>query len=157
MNSPRSKLRGITSASLRYADKKETIRSLIIPAASSGEFKFKKVSECIKQESSLPSSPVHSFADSPIPAVLGEGWVGEEAVALALYCFLRYPEDYENVVIRGANTNGDSDSIACIGGSISGAYLGINAIPQRWVKRIEKADYLADLAERLAAKKEAIK
>jgi ADP-ribosylglycohydrolase len=27
---------------------------------------------------------------------LGEGWVGEEAVSLALYCFLKYPNDYAN-------------------------------------------------------------
>lgn len=84
---------------------------------------------------------------------LGEGWVGEGAVALALYCFLRYPAHYEKVVIRGANTNGDSDSIACIGGSISGAYLGINSIPEQWVNEIEKSGYLNDLATRLAKKK----
>jgi len=84
---------------------------------------------------------------------LGEGWVGEEAVALALYCFLRYPNYYSKTVIRAANTNGDSDSIACIAGSISGAYLGIDAIPSDWVDRIEKSVYLADLAKRLEAKK----
>ena len=82
--------------------------------------------------------------------------VGEEAVALALYCFLKYPDDYKKVVIRGANTNGDSDSIACIGGSISGAYLGIGAIPDQWVKEIEKSEYLNDLATRLAEKKESL-
>lgn len=81
---------------------------------------------------------------------LGEGWTGEEAVALSLYCFLKYPEDYKKVVIRGANTNGDSDSIACIGGAISGAYLGVDAIPKTWIKNIEKTDYLGDLAKRLA-------
>jgi ADP-ribosylglycohydrolase len=88
-------------------------------------------------------------------AYLGEGWVGEEAVALALYSFLRNTDSYKKVIIRGANTNGDSDSIACIAGSISGAYLGIDAIPSEWVKRIEKSSYLEDLAQRLAAKKEA--
>ena len=82
--------------------------------------------------------------------------VGEEAVVLALYCFLKYPDDYKKVVIRGANTNGDSDSIACIGGSISGAYLGIGAIPDQWVKEIEKSEYLNDLATRLAEKKESL-
>jgi ADP-ribosylglycohydrolase len=86
-------------------------------------------------------------------AYLGEGWVGEEAVALALYCFLRYPDSNEKVVIRGANTNGDSDSIACIAGAISGAYLGIEAIPENWVSRIEKSQYLGELAARLADKK----
>ena len=73
------------------------------------------------------------------------------------YCFLRYPDDYEKVVLRGANTNGDSDSIACIGGSISGAYFGINAIPDQWVKEIENSEYLGDLAIRLAIKKERMK
>ncbi|SPD75427.1 ADP-ribosylglycohydrolase [uncultured Desulfobacterium sp.] len=87
---------------------------------------------------------------------LGEGWIGEEAVALALYCFLRYPDDYKKVVIRGANTNGDSDSIACIGGSISGAYLGVEAIPESWINCIEKTDYLGDLATRLAVKSEVV-
>jgi ADP-ribosylglycohydrolase len=80
---------------------------------------------------------------------LGEGWIGEEAVALALYCFLKHSNDYTKTVLRGANTNGDSDSVACIAGSISGAYLGIDAIPGDWVKRIEKTDYLKDLANRL--------
>jgi len=85
---------------------------------------------------------------------LGEGWVGEEAVSLALYCFLRYPDSYEKVVIRSANTNGDSDSIGCIAGSISGAYLGIESIPKDWVKRIEKTEYLDDLATRLSTQRE---
>ena len=81
---------------------------------------------------------------------LGEGWVGEEAVALALYCFLRYPDSYEKCVLRAANTNGDSDSIACIAGAISGAYLGVKAIPKDWIERIENKDYLIDLGIRLA-------
>jgi len=87
---------------------------------------------------------------------LGEGWIGEEAVALSLFCFLKYQDSYEKVVIRGANTNGDSDSIACIGGSISGAYFGIDAIPNNWVRQIEKTEYLDELAKRLAEKKESL-
>jgi len=84
---------------------------------------------------------------------LGEGWVGEEAVALALYCFLKHTGDYRTTVLRAANTNGDSDSIACIAGGISGAYLGIDAIPEKWIKNIEKTEYLDNLAERLSKKK----
>ena len=104
-----------------------------------------KVQECLKWED-----------EEKALNYLGEGWIGEEAVALSLYCFLRYPDSYEKVIIRGANTNGDSDSIACIGGSISGAYLGAEAIPDNWVKRIEKTDYLNDLAMRLTDKKAAL-
>ena len=84
-------------------------------------------------------------------AVLGEGWIAEEAVAGALYCFWRSPDDYRDTVLTGANTNGDSDSIACIAGAISGAYNGISAIPSRWREEVEKADLLEDVARRLCA------
>jgi hypothetical protein len=48
-------------------------------------------------------------------------------------------------------TNGDSDSVACIAGSISGAYLGTEAIPDDWIKRIEKSKYLEEIAGNLSA------
>lgn len=81
---------------------------------------------------------------------IGEGWVGEEAVALALYCVLRYPGDYTACVRRAANSDGDSDSIACIAGGIMGARLGLEAIPAAWRARCENADYLASLGVRMA-------
>jgi ADP-ribosylglycohydrolase len=84
-------------------------------------------------------------------AHIGEGWVVEEAVLLALYCFCKSPNDFLATIRRGANTQGDSDSIASIAGGISGAYLGIQALPPEWVDRVEKSEYLADVARRLAA------
>jgi ADP-ribosylglycohydrolase len=86
---------------------------------------------------------------------LGEGWIAEEAVALALYCMLRYPDNYVEAVRRGATSEGDSDSIACIAGGIMGARLGLNAIPLDWRERCENKMYLSDLAKRMAAAKEA--
>ncbi len=87
---------------------------------------------------------------------IGEGWVGEEAVALALYCVLRYPGNYVQAVRRGANSNGDSDSIACIAGSIMGARLGLESIPADWRTRCEARDYLIDLSQRVAAARAAM-
>jgi ADP-ribosylglycohydrolase len=82
-------------------------------------------------------------------AGLGEAWVAEEAVASALYCFWRSPDDFAETVITAANTDGDSDSIACIAGSISGAFNGIDAIPSRWRETVENAGELFALAQRL--------
>jgi ADP-ribosylglycohydrolase len=84
---------------------------------------------------------------------IGEGWVAEEVVMMALYCFLKSPDDFVATIRRGANTQGDSDSIASIAGGLSGAYLGIRSLPAVWVDRLEKSDYLADVAQRLAASK----
>ena len=118
--------------------------TLSFTAGISREFEtaLSKVSECLdwpNEEDALK--------------YLGEGWIGEEAVALALYCFLKHPDDYAKTVLRGANTNGDSDSVACIAGGISGAYLGVASIPDKWIKNIEKAKYLEELAMRLATAK----
>ena len=87
---------------------------------------------------------------------LGEGWVAEEAVTLALYCFLRYPDDYRSAVLRGANTNGDSDTVACIAGALAGARVGTKGIPSGWIQRIEKSRTLGALATRIAAKRDSL-
>ncbi|MBW1991175.1 MAG: ADP-ribosylglycohydrolase family protein [Deltaproteobacteria bacterium] len=88
--------------------------------------------------------------DLPVAlAHIGSGWVAEEAVMAAFYCFLEFPYDFRNAVRLAANIDGDSDSVACITGGISGAYRGLKNLPQEWLKRLEKADYLADVARRL--------
>ncbi len=80
---------------------------------------------------------------------LGEGWVAEEAVASALYCYWQSPQDFRSIVLMAANTDGDSDSIACIAGGIAGAALGVDAIPTEWLAVLEDADELRELAEEL--------
>ena len=81
---------------------------------------------------------------------LGEAWVAEEAVASALYCVWRHPDDFAAAALEGANTDGDSDSIACIVGGIMGARLGIEGIPERWREQVEDSARLHELGRRLA-------
>ncbi len=80
---------------------------------------------------------------------IGEGWVAEEAVASALWVYARYENDVSGGLLAGANTDGDSDSIACIAGSILGARWGISALPDTWVKNVENSAYLFDLSKRM--------
>jgi ADP-ribosylglycohydrolase len=72
----------------------------------------------------------------------GAGWIAEEALATALYCYLISPEEPVAVLGRGAASSGDSDSIACLAGAFAGASLGLSAWPQRWATRIEYAGRL---------------
>jgi len=85
---------------------------------------------------------------------IGQGWVAEEAVSLALYCVMRYPDDYVAAVRRAANLDGDSDSVACIAGGIAAARLGLEAIPADWLDRCVNRGYIADVGTRLAAKRQ---
>jgi ADP-ribosylglycohydrolase len=100
----------------------------------------------------IPQALSQDTAD--ICEVLGGGWIAEEALACALACVLKSPQDYPAIVRRGANTGGDSDSIASIAGAISGAFLGIKAIPKEWKKRIENRQALIRLAKQLYLKHE---
>ena len=80
---------------------------------------------------------------------LGDRFIAEDVLAAAMYAFLRTPEDYRTTVLCAANSEGDSDSIACIAGAISGAYNGLDAIPARWCAQIENRDGLLSVAGRL--------
>ena len=83
----------------------------------------------------------------------GGGWIAEEAVAMALYCVMRYPSDYVATVRLAANISGNSDSVASIAGGILAVRLGTGGIPPDWLAQLENREYLTDLADRLAAKK----
>jgi ADP-ribosylglycohydrolase len=93
----------------------------------------------------LPQDPNDVLVDGG----LGEGWVGEEAVASAMYCFWRSPDDFEQAIRTAINTDGDSDTIGTITGSVMGARLGVAAIPARWREAVEESKYLHDLGARL--------
>lgn len=90
---------------------------------------------------------VRGRAADDVCALLGGAWVGEEAVACALWCVLEARGDFREAVLRGANSSGDSDSIATIAGSIVGALVGAEGIPAEWVAGVEKSAVL-DLVAR---------
>ena len=81
--------------------------------------------------------------------LLGGAWIGEEAVATALWSVLKADGDFEEAIVRGATSSGDSDSIACIAGSICGALHGYDAIPARFTAKVEKGAALDVLAQYL--------
>ena len=62
---------------------------------------------------------------------LGEGWTGEEAWAIALYCALRHITSAEDAIIAAVNHDGDSDSTGSICGNIMGAIYGYEAIKRQ--------------------------
>ncbi len=90
----------------------------------------------------------HTPPTEAIPQ-LGEGWVGEEAVAIAIYCALRFSNSFEDAIIAAVNHSGDSDSTGSITGNIMGAYLGEDAIPARFKEPLELRRMIEQIAEDL--------
>lgn len=77
--------------------------------------------------------------------VAGAGWIAEEALATALYCFLLFPEEPVAVVQRAAFSSGDSDSVAALAGAFAGASVGGPAWPADWVRALEYGDRVRPL------------
>ena len=81
---------------------------------------------------------------------LGEGWVAEEAVAIAIYCSLKYHDDFKEAIIAAANHDGDSYSTAAITGNIVGARVGYDNIPNYYKDNVELKDTIIEIADDLA-------
>jgi ADP-ribosylglycohydrolase len=90
-----------------------------------------------------------NLPDSEAIKILGEGWVGEEALAIAVYCSLKHSDDYRKAIIASVNHSGDSDSTGAITGNILGAYLGFSSIPEEWVKKLEIREVIEQVADDL--------
>jgi len=94
----------------------------------------------------LPDSPT---SDVENIMTIGEGWVGDEALAIAIYCTAKYFDDFEKAMIASVNHGGDSDSTGAVTGNILGAVVGYDAIPQHFKDKLELHDVILHVADDL--------
>ena len=80
---------------------------------------------------------------------LGQGWVAEETLAIAIYCSLKYSDDFDKAIIASVNHSGDSDSTGSVTGNIMGAYLGYKSIPQKYIRNLELVNVIMEIADDL--------
>ena len=83
---------------------------------------------------------------------LGEGWVGDEALAIAIFCALRHHDDFSAGVVAAVNHRGDSDSTDAITGNILGAHLGYAAMEDKWKENLELSDVILEISGDLCRK-----
>ena len=77
---------------------------------------------------------------------LGEGWVAEETLAIAIYCSVKYQDDFSKAMCAAVNHDGDSDSTGAVMGNILGAYWGYEKLPAQWKENLECADIIDEIA-----------
>ena len=73
----------------------------------------------------------NSKSDAENIRMLGEGWTGDEAWAIALYCVVRHIGSIEDAIIAAVNHDGDSDSTGAVCGNIMGAIYGYEAMKHK--------------------------
>jgi ADP-ribosylglycohydrolase len=97
---------------------------------------------------------VHDETDTYAIGSVGNGIRASEAVAAALWAFVRHGTMPEKCVILAVGLGGDTDTIAAMAGALVGALHGTAWIPSRWYEMMENGrhgrDEIVDVGRRLA-------
>jgi poly(ADP-ribose) glycohydrolase ARH3 len=84
---------------------------------------------------------------------LGNSLEAHRSVVTAIACFTSAPRSYEDAVARALGQGDDTDTLAAMTGALSGAHLGLDAIPPALLDKLEDGPkgrtYLRRLASRL--------
>jgi ADP-ribosylglycohydrolase len=88
-----------------------------------------------------PSKAAQHVHESGLDPAHMNQWQGISAfvtpsVLWSLYSFLRSPDDYWETICTAIGVGGDTDTMAAIAGAISGARLGVEALPGHLVDRL---------------------
>ena len=91
-----------------------------------------------------------SFRYTPYPG-LATGYV-VDTMQTVLHHFFR-SRSFEECVVATVNQGGDADTTGAIAGGLAGAYYGIDALPKRWLKKLDQnlTGEISRLADRLVS------
>lgn len=104
--------------------------------------------ELIKLESWLELGPAEAgpvIAKAGLQPGFSDRWDGispfvTSSVLWSLYSFLRSPDDYWETICTAIAVGGDVDTTAAMAGAISGAYLGLEALPRDLARNLNDQD-----------------
>jgi ADP-ribosyl-[dinitrogen reductase] hydrolase len=57
--------------------------------------------------------------------------------------------NFSDAVLKAVNLGDDTDSVAAVAGQIAGAIYGIDNIPNNWIDKLHRKDYLLEVGEKL--------
>jgi len=88
-----------------------------------------------------PNEAAREIAGAGKPKGYVDGWPGISpfvvpSVLWSVYAFLRHRDSYQSAVCEAIAVGGDVDTTAAMTGAISGAYLGLEALPSHLVTKL---------------------
>ncbi len=134
--------------------------ALAVASVSRGEFDKDTfindlLQHCRSEAFRLKLQAAAEVSDTASLAGLGNGIAALESVPTAIACFMLSPDSYFTTIANAIFLGGDTDTIAAMAGAISGAHLGLSAIPEKLIQHLESSpqgrDYLMELADQLLA------
>lgn len=127
--------------------------SFVREALQYAENKYKKEIQSVEYLKALLDKALdvacENLPDDEAIKQLGEGWVAEETLAIAVYCVAKYFDSFEKAIIASVNHGGDSDSTGSVTGNIFGAIIGYDAIPNHFKQGLQLHDVICHVADDL--------
>lgn len=92
---------------------------------------------------------IHNIDSCEEDEISSTGYVLSSLEA-SLWCLLT-TGSYREAVLKAVNLGNDTDTIGAITGSMAGIYYGYDAIPEKWIKKLQRSDYLLNLCDQFAS------
>lgn len=107
-----------------------------------------------KEKLSLMIQLIDEGADrSRAARELGTNVTIHGSVPFALCSFLRNPSSFTKCLCHAILVRGDRDTLGAMACGLSGAYLGVEQLPAKWLRKLENREYIEELALSLFKKK----
>jgi poly(ADP-ribose) glycohydrolase ARH3 len=130
----------LAAMSYGQAFNRKEFLQVLLPVAQTEEFQW-------QIGHALQLSPFDSLAS------FGNSLEAHRSVMTSIMCFVDSPDNYCEAVSRAIGQGNDVDTLAAMAGALSGARLGIDAVPARLIECLEDETqgktYLLELAGRL--------
>ncbi len=114
-----------------------------------GELKESTRSEVYKRKLGAVEKLLTEKDKLRVVSELGNGIEAQNSIPTAIYSFLCNPKSFEESLLYTISLGGDTDTIGAMTGAISGAYNGVEVVPELWRARLERIAYIEELAEKL--------
>jgi ADP-ribosyl-[dinitrogen reductase] hydrolase len=132
---------GLLLGALEGRSKEELLSSFFYPAAEQQYWKRHPLSPEIAEIAN------GSFKQKEPPAIIGSGFVVRSLEAV-LWAFYR-SDSFREGALRAVNLGNDADTTGAIYGQLAGAFYGVNAIPENWIERLARHEFIAETADAL--------
>lgn len=86
------------------------------------------------------------FKDVPVDRIESSGYV-VDSIEAAIWCLLN-TDNLKDCLLKAVNLGRDTDTIAAIAGGIAGLYYGYGAIPESWLEKIQKREWIEGMCNR---------
>lgn len=90
---------------------------------------------------------LNEFMEVPEDEIRSTGYVVDSMEA-AVWSLIT-TDSFEEAALRAVNLGGDTDTIGAIACGLGGLFYGINAVPKKWLKVIQRRKWIEELCGRL--------